>query len=1021
MISANFFIDIFTSLIANGLTELINYSTKKAKSIFTCKYNIKNLPDIISSSIQDAATTILKNPSFSLNGELTEKTKSFLESPTAENIVRQIYSDTLCKTSKGNYKVEIEKEFKISFAKYLGKQSKDIDQLSEELFEIIFSACDKALEFAIDKGVLPAHELKSIERFNFLQGELKSIEMNLHFLLAHSELDIDEIKKFEERYRSQVGERWKQITIPHFDRAPRIEIDKIFVNPNFIYTPLKKEVKPETISIGEFLARLHRVVLLGDPGGGKSTLAQKICYDLCKNYDKRLLGGCLLSPVLVVLRDYSVKKEQEGLSIIQFIEKEATSKYQLPTGPPSGAFEYLFNNGHLFVIFDGLDELLDPSHRREISADIESFCNLFPSVPVLVTSRIVGYEQAPLNSECFEIFHIAPFNDKQISEYIDKWFSSDPTLTEEESRQNAKNFLSESKIVSDLCSNPLMLALMCNLYKGAGFIPNNRPEVYKKCSEMFLERWDPSRGISARSSFSEPKVLLGHLANWIYSDESLQSGVPESKLIKESTKFLKQHRFESEEEAEKTSKEFLDFCRGRAWIFTDVGTTSEGEKIYKFTHKTFLEYFTACDIVRKNNSPNKLWKLLKPKIANRSWDEVAQLSFQMLHEQVENASDKMLRLLIKDSQQEKKTYWSYLSFGARCLQFIFPSPKIVRALTEACIMCVIERNPSSNSGKSSLRRLEYDENKELIGSLLFAACENRPIITDSIRDTIISYAKNENERNSLRAIDLGLTLHLSLYSFFPRHSFEEELYEYWRKVEKEISNKVGQRLYELAQHNFLAFSLYRLSHPNHAIEELFKWYKPDYLFMEASHVVFGYSYIPSIAEEILRISSYFNNFSSVNIPKGLKRELNLAAGMGEILLTKPLFFLSYKSARKLRENGPFSFIDFIVGRQLFEQNNSKKVPIVKVPITNNIIIGAWYIWAVILEVTDNKEHLLMLLKKSRKPFLNTIYNIFEARIHQTLLDDSLEMLNKFNLSQNSIKLIEKWTKDQISFVRSPTK
>ena len=39
------------------------------------------------------------------------------------------------------------------------------------------------------------------------------------------------------------------------------------------------------------------------------------------------------------------------------------------------------------VIFDGLDELLDTHYRQEIKGDIESFCNLYPTVPVLITSR----------------------------------------------------------------------------------------------------------------------------------------------------------------------------------------------------------------------------------------------------------------------------------------------------------------------------------------------------------------------------------------------------------------------------------------------------------------------------------------------------------------------------------------------------------------------------------------------------------------------------------------------------------
>jgi len=214
--------------------------------------------------------------------------------------------------------------------------------------------------------------------------------------------------------------------------------------------------------------------------------------------------------------------------------------------------------------------------------------------------------------------------------------------------------------------------------------------VYKKCSEMLFERWDPSRGIWVQLPISEPKVLLGYLAHWFYSDESLQSGVAEDAIVKEASRFLCPRRFEIEEEAERASKEFIEFCRGRAWVFTDAGSTPQGTLLYKFTHKTFLEYFTAAHIVRNNNNATKLWNLLAPEIAQRAWDIVAQLAFQMLHEQVEGASDEILMLLLQDAQREERARWQYLSFGARCLQFIHPSPKTIRNLTKASVRCVIE-------------------------------------------------------------------------------------------------------------------------------------------------------------------------------------------------------------------------------------------------------------------------------------------------------------------------------------------
>src|SRR5437764_7478231 len=98
---------------------------------------------------------------------------------------------------------------------------------------------------------------------------------------------------------------------------------------------------------------------------------------------------------------------------------------------------------------------LETNFRREVTAATESFCELYPSVPVLVTSREVGYEQAPLDSSRFEVFRLSEFDDDQVRDYASKWFAADKDLTREQQQQKAAAFLEESQTVPDLRSNPL--------------------------------------------------------------------------------------------------------------------------------------------------------------------------------------------------------------------------------------------------------------------------------------------------------------------------------------------------------------------------------------------------------------------------------------------------------------------------------------------------------------------------------------------------------------------------------------
>ncbi|MBA7704047.1 hypothetical protein ES703_112845 [subsurface metagenome] len=553
----------------------------------------------------------------------------------------------------------------------------------------------------------------------------------------------------------QIRDAMRKINTPHIQQFD-IMLNDIFVTPTLFQRGEKKS-NTQHFSLDEFLNHLYRAVVLGDPGGGKSTLAQKICYELSKNYKGRLVGGRLLTPVLVILKKYSNYNKKGNKSIAQFINDEAVSIYQLST-PPSNTIEYLLHNGHLFIIFDGLDELIETNPRREVSRNIELFCNLYSNTPVLVTSRIVGYEKASLDSKRFEKFFIDEFSNEQIKEYVKKWFkiyyNND---NERESSIKTKAFLEESKSAPDIRRNPLMLSLMCNLYKRVNYIPQNRPELYKACSEMLFKKWDKVRDIWIHLSILEPEFLVNHLANWVYSTTKLYvHGIVESDLIDESIKFLFSHGFESFEKAKEASEEFLSFCRNRSWVFTDFGLTPEGENIYKFTHNTFLEYYTACHIVRNFNDPIKLWDLLGPKIAMQKWDMIAQLAFQMIHKQVAGSSDKLIELIVKNSHGKSSKSGSLLSFGIRSMQFISPHLDKVRLIVRACIEFIV--------GSRSLFKLEFNKTpifelqKELILDLFKLAPLFPDLLKDEIKNNVIKYSKNKNEKIAISAIDFGLTL-----------------------------------------------------------------------------------------------------------------------------------------------------------------------------------------------------------------------------------------------------------------------
>jgi hypothetical protein len=792
---------IVAGVIANGLTSILTYLIPQDEAASHQDRLITHLLEKDQSLVtilQKAIASIARSSSLA-DAKQTEKLRLFLISPDAESLVRQIYGIYFAPDERPRSEPQIRATFLCSLALHLGEPAEDVGPLSNILFQALLDGCQRALTLAIDRGVLSAHEAKSASRHLAILDELSAIHEILRLLREPTKLNLREILDFEIKFRKQLANRHGFITPPHFDAARKLPIKDICVAPKLMQLDHAKDKEP--VSLDQFVSRLHRAVVIGNPGGGKSTMAGKLCYDLASDIRSRRLANREITPMIVILRDYGAAKKDSPCSFVQFIERVANSNYQIQ--PPPRAIEYLLLNGRAAVIFDGLDELLDTASRKEIASDIESFCTLYPSVPVLVTSREVGYEQAPLDPKRFAAFRLSPFDEDQVREYARKWFACDTDLTLDQRKQKEAAFLSESEVVSDLRSNPLMLGLMCNIYRGENYIPRNRPDVYEKCSTMLFERWDKGRGIFVPLPFEHHiSPAMKYLAHWIYSDEKLQAGVTEPTLVAKAADYLCDVRFEDRDEGETAARKFIDFCKGRAWVFTDTGTTKEGDSLYQFTHRTFLEYFTAAHIVRTNARPADLLATLTTRIEMREWDVVAQLSFQLQNKQLEGAGNDLLTSLVDHA---KRTHGqqtrNVLSFAARCLEFIVPSPRVTREIVTACVEHTFSSALTISSAGSQEMHPEF-EPTQLIGDCLMASMENLGPIADSFSKLTIDKIKNGKESESVAAAHVALNPSWSISHGRRFRPMTQGGYRFWSDVSDQIAEACSSRILQLCPQDF---------------------------------------------------------------------------------------------------------------------------------------------------------------------------------------------------------------------------
>ena len=787
---------IIYSAIANAMTGLFAYLGRKSGEWLTGKdlsEKLKLSKNTLQSILEEALRSFSDNVEIKPPGSM-EEVSIFLSSPEVEAFARQIFSRNLLDSSDKKHLKSIREEFLTSYSLFMGMDKEILSPSADYFMDTLFEGVEVALNQAIDRGILSAHESKASFRHTVIIDQLSVIEKNLNFLLNQTQPSVKSIIEFEKKYRRQVEFRHRDIIPPNFDQIQRKPIDELYVCPNFRLIPRNPEEKKEIFSYTDFISTSYRAALLGTPGAGKSTFAYKLSHDLSSKYSEKLFGGRLVTPILIILRDYGTEKLERKCSILQYIESRANSFYQVE--PPEKAFEYLLLNGRVVVIFDGLDELMETNYRQEISGDIEAFCNLYPSVPVIVTSREVGYEQAPLDTKIFETYRLESFTDNQIKEYSKKWFKLDETLTEKQLIGKVESFMLESKSASDLCTNPLLLALICNLYRRQNYIPRSRPEVYENCAEMLFKRWDEWRGIRVLHTIeAHLRPILMFLAHWLFLDKSLQDGVTEKRIVAKTTKYLYEKRFENWSEAEQAAKEFVKFCKGRAWVFTDIGTTKNGEKLFQFTHRTFLEYFTATYLIRTHPTPNRLKRVLLPKIARQEWDIVSQLAFQIIDRNIEGAGDELMEGVIQEVYKSTgKRMWNNLFFITRALEFIVPSPRVLRKIISETINACLQFGLASLSNSSNTPVYDNSFPPQVFGSLLGASIENQSNISKIIKNVLHDMICSGCDDEAMLLIEMVAGLDIALLGYDTGKFAGSNTLKFWKIFGDGILVKCYERI-----------------------------------------------------------------------------------------------------------------------------------------------------------------------------------------------------------------------------------
>jgi HEAT repeat protein/energy-coupling factor transporter ATP-binding protein EcfA2 len=484
-----------------------------------------------------------------------------------------------------------------------------------------------------------------------LAGLLRRLFSQMEGLLGQSWAD----RRFERRYLKWLaGECDKISLIGVFAATPEREprLSEVFVLPAFSEyrrerwpRPLEEKSRspspkewmeweermreaPRPVSLSEALRR-RTVVVLGEPGAGKTTFLRFLALaqakaltgdlSLLRNLDPKAERRL---PVFLPLREAATATS----SLTALAEEHVRRQTKGVLNPPPGYFERQAQRGRCLFLLDGLDEVLglgDEAYRNVCDA-VNALAAVEDKNRFIVTSRIAGWRS--MLSPDFSVFAITPFDPPRREEFVRKWYQAvEASAVEREEtsdqaeirRRRAKEraddlirAIERSDRLQRLAANPMLLSVMALVHRVDVTLPRERAALYRRCTELLLERWDVGRGIEDRGATGlilAQKESLMRRIGYHFHEQGVRF-LPRrevEKLIAEALPALGQ--------PPERAGQLLD------WVERRTGLLADGEYL-TFAHLAFQEYFAAGAILHDEKLRDRL--LQPDRLFSPWWREV---------------------------------------------------------------------------------------------------------------------------------------------------------------------------------------------------------------------------------------------------------------------------------------------------------------------------------------------------------------------------------------------------------------
>ncbi|NET68111.1 MAG: NACHT domain-containing protein [Moorea sp. SIO1G6] len=436
----------------------------------------------------------------------------------------------------------------------------------------------------------------------------------------------------------------------------------------------------------------RRVVILGAPGSGKTTLMSYFAVILAQqNPDILGLDGDTdWLPILIRMRDFARHLDKSLIDYARIFAENTMSVKPLPVG----FFEHWLSDGRALILLDGLDEVAEEAKRHDVVKRIENFLGQFNRNRAIITSRPAGYRRDFFRTEEFPHYQIQPFDDQKISAFIENWYNSrfQDQAEAKRRKESLGKALNDNDRITLLARNPLLLTIIALIHRYQAVLPKERFELYNCAVKTLLTSWDANKEISNKGLFKyldlyDLRRLMELLAYWIHSqgnseDNEVGTILNKDDLIAQLSKQIKILKQVQLYQAKEEAEAFVTLIRDRTGLLNE-----QGQDCYAFVHKTFQEYLCAQEINYQAEDEYDFSIILnhiREHLHDSHWREVLLL---LIAQQKPKNAARAIRAVLNNNSNYKDWLQRDLLFAGKCLA---ENPKNLRSADGELVQEILE-------------------------------------------------------------------------------------------------------------------------------------------------------------------------------------------------------------------------------------------------------------------------------------------------------------------------------------------